>query len=154
MARSLFGLLVVGTLLTSMVLADGVEDDAIQRDRKRIQGTWRVVALELNGNKSKQEDVKKLTVVNRADGQWSLRSEDKVISGGTSQLDPTKKPKTIDFTPSEGDTKGQLHLGIYELGKGTRKLCFSTPGKERPTEFSSEVGSEHILVTFERVKAK
>jgi len=26
--------------------------------------------------------------------------------------------------------------------------------KDRPTEFSSKPGSEHILVTFERVKAK
>ena len=154
MARSILGLLVAGTLLTSIAFADSVKDDAIKQDRKRIQGTWRVVALEINGNKSKQEDIKKLTVVNRADGQWSLRSEDKVISGGTSQLDPTKKPKTIDFTPSEGDTKGKLHHGIYELGKGTRKLCFVPPGKERPTDFSSAIGSERILVTFDRVKAK
>ena len=31
---------------------------------------------------------------------------------------------------------------------------FAPAGKDRPTEFSSLAGSEHILVTFEREKAK
>jgi uncharacterized protein (TIGR03067 family) len=88
-----------------------------------------------------------------SDGTWSIHTDDKVIKG-TSTIDPTKKPKTIDFTPTEGDGKGELHLGIYELGEKTRKLCFAPPGKDRPTEFSSMAGSEQILVTFEREKAK
>jgi uncharacterized protein (TIGR03067 family) len=74
------------------------------------------------------------------------------ISKGTSTFDPTKKPKTIDFTPTEGEGKGNLYLGIYELGENTRKLCFAPAGKERPTEFSSTPSNEHILVTFEREK--
>jgi uncharacterized protein (TIGR03067 family) len=113
-----------------------------------------VVALEVNGTKSMEEDAKKLTVVNGSDGTWTLCSEDKEISKRTSTIDPTKKPKTIDFTVTEGEGKGNQHLGIYELGKITRKLCFAPPGKERPTEFSSTPGSEDILVTFEREKAK
>jgi uncharacterized protein (TIGR03067 family) len=130
------------------------KDDAIKKDRKQIEGTWRVVALEANGNKAMEEDVKKLTVVNGADGTWSLVSEGSQISKGTSTIDPTKKPKTIDFTPTEGEAKGKLHLGIYELGEKTRKLCFAAPGKDRPAEFASMPGSEHILVTFEREKSK
>jgi uncharacterized protein (TIGR03067 family) len=65
-----------------------------------------------------------------------------------------KKPKTIDFTATEGEGKGNQYLGIYELSEKTRKMCFAPPGKERPTEFSSMPGSEHILVTFEREKNK
>jgi uncharacterized protein (TIGR03067 family) len=157
MRRLLFGLLVVGAMLTAIATiasADNAKDDAIKKDHKRIEGTWRVVALEVNGNKESEEDAKKFTVVNGADGTWSLRSEDKEISKGTSTIDPTKKPKTIDFTVTEGDGKGNQHLGIYELGEKTRKLCFAPPGKERPTEFSSTPGSKHILVTFQREKAK
>jgi len=156
MRRSLFGLLVVGALLTitAIFAADDVQDEAIKKDRKQIAGTWRVVALETDGNKAMEEDAKKLTVVNGFDGTWSLRAEDSQISKGTSTIDPTKKPKTIDFTVTEGEGKGNLHLGIYDLGEKTRKLCFAPPGKERPTEFSSTPGSKHILVTFEREKAK
>jgi uncharacterized protein (TIGR03067 family) len=93
-------------------------------------------------------------VVNGSDGTWSLRSEGNEVGKGTSTIDPTKKTKTIDLKLTEGDGKGEVHLGIYELGEKTRKLCFAPPGKDRPTEFTSKSGSEHILVTFEREAAK
>ena len=140
-------------VLAKHVPADDAKDEAIKMDRKRIEGTWRIVALEVNGNKAKEEDAKKLTVVNGPDGTWSVRFEDKEISKGTSSFDPTQKPKTIDFTPTEGDARGKLHLGIYELGKDARRLCFAPSGQERPTEFSAEAGSGHVLVTFRRVKS-
>jgi uncharacterized protein (TIGR03067 family) len=129
------------------------KDEAIKKDRKQIKGTWRVVALVVDGNAVDDEDAKKLTVVN-PDGTWSLRSDDQEITKGTSTFDPTKKLKTIDFTPTEGADKDKQYLGIYELGEKTRKMCFAPPSKERPTEYASKPGSEHILVTFEREKAK
>ena len=157
MGRSSLGLLFVGALLTAIgtiAAADDAKDEAIEKDRKLIEGTWRIVALEVNGNKAMEEDAKKLTVVNGSDGTWSLRSEGNEISKGTSTFDPTNKPKTIDFTPTEGEGKGNQYLGIYEMGENTRKLCFAPPGRERPTQFSSTPGSEHILVTYEREKVK
>src|SRR5258708_21166393 len=156
MKRSLFGFLVVAVFLTAIVAiasAGDARDTAIKKDRKQIEATWRVVAFEVDGNKGTEEDAKKLTVVNGSDGAWSLRSEDKEMNKGTSTIDPTKKPKTIDFTITEGDGKGDQYLGIYELGEKTRKLCFASPGKERPIEFSSAPVSGHIFVTFEREKA-
>lgn len=155
MRRSFFGLLVVGTLLSvigAIAAAADSKDEAIKKDRDRIEGTWRIVALEVDGNKATDEDAKKLSVVNGSDGTWSLLSEGNEISKGTSTFDPTKTPKTIDFTPTEGAGLGNQYLGIYELGDNNRRLCFAPPGKTRPTEFSSLPGSEHILVTFERDK--
>jgi len=151
MKSCFFRFLVVGVLLAAIAAtADDAKDEAIKKDRKQIEGTWRIVALEIGGNKSNEDDAKKLTVVNGSDGTWSLRSEGTEISKGISTFDTTKKPKTIDFTPTEGGGQGNQHLGIYELGEKTRKLCLAAPGKERPTEFASTAGSEHILVTFER----
>jgi uncharacterized protein (TIGR03067 family) len=149
--------LVVGFLLSAIATiatADDAKDEAIKKDRKRIRGTWRVTALTVNGNKAKEEDTKKITVVNDAKGTWNVRSGNKEISKGTSIFDPTKKPKTIDFTPTEGEAKGDHFLGIYQLSKNTRKLCFAPTGKGRPTEFSSTPGSGHVLVVFERVKVE
>ena len=157
MRNPFFGFLFVGVLLTAVVaraFADEAQDEAIKKDRKLIEGTWRVVALEIDGNKSTDEDARKITVVNGSDGTWSLRSEGNEISKGTSTIDPAKKPKTIDFTSTDGEGKGNQYPGIYELGEKTRKLCFAPPGKARPTEFSSTSGSEHILVTLEREKSK
>ena len=151
------GYLIIGALLAAMttfVIADDVKDEAIKKDQKLIEGTWRIVALELDGNKAGEDDAKKLTVVNGADGTWSLRSEGNEISKGTSSLNPTNKLKTIDLMPADGDEKGKPHLGIYELGEKTRRLCFAPPGQPRPAEFSSASGSQHVLVTFEREKSK
>ena len=64
------------------------------------------------------------------------------------------KPKTIDFYPTDGEGKNNKYLGIYELSEYTRKLCFVESGKSRPNEFSSDSGSDRILITFERQKAE
>ena len=156
MKISYFSLIVIGAFLmatTTVACANDAKDEAIKKDRKLIEGTWRIVALEVNGNKAGEEDARKLSVVNGSDGTWRLLSEGKEISKGTSTIDPTKKPKCLDFTTTEGEEKGKPYLGIYELGEKTRKMCFAPPGKERPTEFITTAGSEHILVTFEREKA-
>lgn len=142
----------LATFTGSYSIAEDSNEELVKKDHKLIEGTWKVVALEVNGNKSSDEDVRKITVINGADGTWSIHSEGKEIIKGTSIIYPTQKPKTIDFTPTEGERKGEVHLGIYELDKNTRKLCFAPPGKARPTEFSSPLGSEVILINFERVK--
>jgi uncharacterized protein (TIGR03067 family) len=149
--------LAVGVLLTAtatVAAAEDATDEAIKKDRQLIEGTWRIIALEVNGNRSREEDARKLTVVNGDDGTWSLFAEGKEVSRGTSIFDPTQTPKTIDFTPTVGQTNGKLYLGIYELGETTRRLCFAPPEKERPTEFTSAPDSGHILVSFERVEVE
>jgi len=152
--KSLFiGFFAVGILLTANAMiatANNVKDEATKKDREQIEGTWKVVTLVDNGKKANEEDIKKFTVVNGADGTWSLLSEGKEISKGTCTIDPTKKSKTIDITPTDGMGKDEKYLGIYELCKNTQMLCFAKPGKERPTKFASTPGSEYFFVTFQR----
>ena len=148
---------IIGLLLAvaaSIAVADDAKEEAVKKDRQRIAGSWRVVELVVDGKPADEADARKLTVVNGSDGTWSLRSEGNEISRGTSTFDPTQKPKHIDFTPTIGDVKDKLHLGIYELGDDVRKLCFAPAGEDRPTEFSSESGSGNILVRFERVQTE
>jgi len=130
------------------------KEEAIKKDRQRYEGTWRVVTLVVDGNPSNEADARRMSVVNGPDGTWSIRLDGREISKGTSTIDPTQTPKTLDFTPTEGESKGALHLGIYELGEDSRKLCFAPPGRSRPTEFASRPGSQYILVTFSREKAR
>ncbi|HKB41581.1 MAG TPA: TIGR03067 domain-containing protein, partial [Gemmataceae bacterium] len=113
-------LLFTGTgLLTS---ADDAKDEAIKKERKQFEGTWQVVSLEIDGNTAAEEDAKKIVVINEPDGKWAIEAEGKVVARGTSTLDPTRKPKTIDLTMTEGDAKGQTALGIYEFGDDSRKV--------------------------------
>lgn len=127
-------------------------DDLIEKEWKIYQGTWKVVTFVSDGKEAAENDTKKLTFINNADGTWSVQSEGKEISSGKSDIDPTKKPKTIDFMPTLGVGSGNEYVGIYELGKNTRKICFCEKAKGRPTEFSSPAGSARVLITFERAK--
>jgi uncharacterized protein (TIGR03067 family) len=127
-------------------------EDPIDKERKSYQGTWKVVAFEVDGKEVAENNFRKLTFINKADGSWSIESEGKEISSGMSDIDPTKKPKTIDFMPTLGFLSGNEYLGIYELGKDTRQICFAEKSKGRPTEFSAPAGSGHFLIKFERVK--
>jgi len=150
-------ILVVGVLLAychRAITDDAGKDEAIKKERSKYEGTWRVDSLEVDGNKASDDDARKITVINRIDGTWVICIDGSETYRGTSEIDPTKKPKTIDFTPTEGDAAGMKHLGIYEIEENTRRLCFAKPGQERPTEFSAPAGSGHLLVTFKREKSQ
>ncbi len=85
----------LGLLLavTATLTAADAKDEAIKKDRQRYEGTWQVVSLEVDGNKSAEEDAKKIRVINEADGKWAIEVEGKIVARGTSEIDPTKKPK-------------------------------------------------------------
>ena len=143
------GLLLVGGPLLA---AGDAKDEAVKKDRKRYEGTWQVVSLEVDGNKAAEEDARKITVINEADGKWAIEVEGKVVARGTSEIDPTKKPKTVDLTMTEGEDKGKTSLGIYEFGEDSRKVCLAPAGKARPAEFSSTAANGHVLAVLKRMK--
>jgi uncharacterized protein (TIGR03067 family) len=136
----------------SLTAADNDKEDAVKKDRTKYEGTWRVIFLEVDGNQAQERDAQKITVINRLDGTWSILVDGKELSIGTSEIDPTKKPKTIDFTTTSGLNKGKTCLGIYEIKENCRKICYASPGKDRPTEFSSKTGSGQTLAIFKREK--
>jgi uncharacterized protein (TIGR03067 family) len=152
MKRSLLGCLIL--FVSAVLTADDDKKGAVKTDFHKIAGTWQVVAVEIDGQKMSDADAKKYSVVNGTDGSWSLQEDGKEIDKGTSTIDPTKKPKTIDLTPTTGESKDKVHLAIYELGEKTRKLCIGGPDKPRPTDFTAKAGSEQILVSLERASGK
>ena len=152
MKRSLLTCLII--FVAAFGIADDAKDAAIKKDHQLITGKWQVIAVEIDGQKLSDEDARKYSVVNGADGSWSLQEDGKEIDKGTSTIDPSKKPKTTDLTPTTGESKGKVHLAIYELGEKSRKLCIGGPDKTRPTDFTAKAGSEQVLVTLERVAGK
>lgn len=138
----------------AFTLAAEDTEDAIKKDRKRIEGTWRVTAIEASGKEVAKDDIQGMVVINSADGSWVLRLDDKEIAKGSSTIDPSKTPKTIDLEMKTEKEAVEHHLGIYELGDKTRKLCFAPKAKGRPSDFKSTSENGAILVTFERVETK
>lgn len=132
--------------------APGSKEKAVKKDQLAIEGTWRAVSVEANGNAVNPDDVKKIVVENGRDGEWTILVDGKEVADGTSTVDPTVTPKTIDFKTTKGPNAGQTTYGIYELTGKTRKICFAEPGRQRPSDFSSPAGSGRTLAIFERVE--
>ena len=159
MKRSFLGFSVVAVVLAviaTIAVADDAKETAIKKDRKQIEGTWQVVALEIDG--IKYNGRLHFTVASGADGTCILRIDQKEFIKGAMTPDPTKKPKTIDITTTGWPWENYQYLGIYEIGEKTLKLCIAPEGQERPTGFSSnpdKLGySKRYLVTLEREKGK
>jgi uncharacterized protein (TIGR03067 family) len=81
-------------------------------------------------------------------------SSGKIIAEGTSTIDPTISPKTIELKSHRGsveNARGTHYHGIYEVHETTRRLCFVPVDKPLPEAFAGGRETGQILVTFERV---
>lgn len=126
-----------------LVAADAKEDDA-KKELKKLEGTWQVVSMEMDGQKQPEDEAKQFKIVIKGN-KYTLKRGDDTVNQGTFTIDATKKPKTIDIKPTEGDNAGQTMLGIYEQDGDTQKTCYAQPDKKRPTKFSSDNGQTLIV---------
>jgi uncharacterized protein (TIGR03067 family) len=130
-------LLTVASLTLS--LASAADDEAIKKDLAQLQGEWTMVSGSANGEAMPEEMRKEMKRLCKGD-EITVMMGEQVFLKAKLTLDPSKKPKTIDYEMTEGYTKGKKQLGIYEINGDTFKACFSSPGSERPTEFKSGDG--------------
>jgi uncharacterized protein (TIGR03067 family) len=121
---------------------------------ERMQGAWNYDSQTIGGRALDKKD---------RDAIWIEIDGDVLIKAGAPggrlryqiTLDPAASPKAIDLTshhPATGKTS--VHKGIYEWDGGTLRLCFDNTGKERPKEFRSPPGQDHIYVSVLKRKAK
>jgi uncharacterized protein (TIGR03067 family) len=69
-----------------------------------------------------------------------------VFMKATYTTDPTQLPKTIDLVLDSGKTQ----LGIYQVDADTMKICFTAPGKDRPSSFDSKPGDARTSAVWKR----
>jgi RNA polymerase sigma factor (sigma-70 family) len=124
------------------------EQTKMKTDVEKLQGTWNIVTLEVDGAKMEANLFKGAKIVMKGDAftTFSMGAEYK----GTFKIDATKKPKQIDLMFTEGPEKGNTSLGIYELDGDIMKICLTIAKKDRPTEFATKPGSGLALETLKR----
>jgi uncharacterized protein (TIGR03067 family) len=139
-------------LAAASVQADDKPDAA--KALEKFQGTWTFESVEVDGKKESSawgEKLKNLKIT-FAGNKFTVKKGDKVVQAGTQKLDPSKSPKAVDATVTEGNGKGRKMLGIYEIEGDTLKVCFDPEGKKRPTEFKSTAGSSTVLIVHKRAR--
>jgi uncharacterized protein (TIGR03067 family) len=138
------------------VLAAGLpargDDDKkdAEKELRHLEGAWKVVSREVDGTKVPDEEIKKLTLNIAAGGKAALLSDGTAVAKADLTVFPAKKPKEIDLLLGEGENKGKIARGIYELKDDMLRICYAQPGRDRPTEFSSKPGSGNTLTFYKR----
>jgi uncharacterized protein (TIGR03067 family) len=145
-----FAGMAIGVVLggASLLAADDVREKAAAKDLETFAGKWKAASVETDGKKAPAEELADVFVTHE-ENKVTVRQKDMVIVQGTIELDPTQKPKTLNFTSTLSENKGKVYLGIYEFDGDSYRLCLADPGKKRPTEFSSRLG---VLIVYKRDK--
>ncbi len=121
-----------------------VKEAASTKDRARLQGVWnfvtgrRKVQLLINGD------------------NFTARFSNGDVYRGTFEVDPTRKPKAMDMTITEGPLKfnGVAAKAIYALDGEHLIWCPAEPGaKERPKAFPPTDSQEYLCIVFRREKS-
>lgn len=145
-------MLVTPLLFAAVVLsADAPKDDA-KADLDKIQGTWKIDGGQYGGEDVNSDLVSKLQFEFKGD-QLVLKGDEEVVKDYTKialKLDPSVKPKAIDFTVGQGSEKGTVVEGIYEVKGDELKICATIGAKQRPAEFKSPENSQVVLLTLKR----
>jgi uncharacterized protein (TIGR03067 family) len=115
------------------------ENEAIKKDLALLQGEWSMVSGSADGQPMPDEMRAQMKRVCKGD-ETTTTMAGRVYIKAKITIDPSKKPKTIDYEMTAGPTKGQKQLGIYEVEGDTFKSCFAKPGGERPTDFKPDDG--------------
>jgi uncharacterized protein (TIGR03067 family) len=147
--RFLATLFILASVACLVSLLHAADDKAVDQELAKLKGTWKVVSYEDDGKKLDDDAIKDMPSLT-FDGRkftWSDGGKGMIIG-----IDPSKKPKTIDYKSTDKKGKERTELAIYELDGDAFKDCTALPGDERPKEFTAKKGSGYSLITYKRVK--
>jgi len=123
-------------------------------DLKKMTGTWAGTLIEIGGKPPTDNEKKIKIKLVIAGEKYTVFFDEMKITDGTLKVDGSKKPKTIDAMPSEGEHKGKLQPGIYEMDADELRVVFTEPGKERPKEFKTREKTDEVMLSYRRAKGK
>jgi uncharacterized protein (TIGR03067 family) len=123
---------------------------AVQKEVGRMQGTWQVVSLNQEGETQPLAGpLAKLQIIVRGDSR-TARSGEVVYAQARYRIDPWAEPPAIDVLITQGASRGQTMLGVYELDGDQMRVCLAPHGGRRPRDFAPKAGSGHVLQQLKR----
>jgi uncharacterized protein (TIGR03067 family) len=118
-------------------------------DLDKLQGTWRVTALEMDGTAMPADGLGVATIT--VEGTQFVSHGMGDAYRGTITVLPGTKPKAFDLAFTAGPPTGMINRGIYTLDGDTWTICLATRGDARPKRFATRKDSGLALETLERV---
>ena len=141
----------IAVAVAAIPLAWAEDNQAVKKEMAQLQGEWRMVSGTADGFSIPSEMIPNSKRVCKGD-ELTATVGGQLVMKARIAIDPSGKPKTIDYDVIDGPTKGKKQLGIYELEGDTVKFCFGSPGAERPPDFTSKAGDGRTLSVWKRKK--
>src|SRR3989442_667577 len=141
----------IGLAAVAAAPAWAEENEAVTKDMAQLQGEWSMVSGAADGQPMPEPMLKQMKRVCKGD-ETTTTSGRNLFFKARITIDPSKKPKTIDYQMIDGFTKGKKQHAIYEVEGDSFKSCFGKPGAERTTDFSSKPGDGRTLSVWKRNK--
>src|SRR5207249_3365381 len=108
-------------------------------EEEKLKGDWILVSNESRGIIAEifgqVPEPDKIKIASFSDKQLTLKVDGDSRLIGAYHLEPTKTPKTLDFTIEFRKGKKATLQGIYELAGNHLKMSFDSFGEARPTKF-------------------
>jgi uncharacterized protein (TIGR03067 family) len=133
-----------------LLAADAPQGDVAKKDQEKLQGTWTVIAAEHEGQPLDRIKGNTLTI---SGGNFTIKTKTVELKG-TYRLDPTRKPKTMDFLHEADFLRDKTWQAIYLLEGDDLKICYAEADstKDRPTDFVTAEDSGLLLTVLKREK--
>jgi uncharacterized protein (TIGR03067 family) len=117
---------------------------------KELQGEWKIVSGQKNGEDVPDQLKDSVTVVFEGDKMFVRDASGANKDEMTFTIDPKAKPVSIDLEQKRESKKFE---GILELKGDVLKLCIHQGAvASRPSEFAAPAGSEKVFAELKRVK--
>jgi uncharacterized protein (TIGR03067 family) len=134
------------------------QSDPVKEEMKKLEGSWTMVGMEYNGRTYPQQLLQRRPYRLVIKGNKYIRILNLNGRGGrggvmerkyeyTFKVNPGKNPKAIDLIRGASTVPG-----IYQLDGDTLKVCETTIGGQRPTSFTTAVGSRARISSWKRDK--
>ena len=113
-----------------------------------IEGTWKLVSGEQNGEDEPQADLARSSLV-IVGNKHTVTIGDAVLKG-THKIDTSKSPMAIDAQDTAGPFVGMSLKGIFKVDGDELTVCFAPPGEDRPVEFTTKNGKAALMHVWRR----
>jgi uncharacterized protein (TIGR03067 family) len=156
-----FGGTVMGTAwFDDLCLIELPEEQAVQADLDRWQGTWRCVAEHSRGKALTAEELKQRGTLMRIEG--NRRQVERTLDGrfsqyaGSFKLNPAVSPKEFDYEDDVLKGVKNLHRGVYEFNGTRLRLIYRHAQGTVPQRATwQDKGQPNVVwFEFERVDPK
>ena len=137
-------------VLSGACLLGGAAHPAdVEKEFDQLQGTWEVVTVAAGGEdfSYKVGERDRLEIQRNKGILYDKRAREFDIS-----LDPSKKPKAIDLTATEGGQK-ETCPGIYQVDGDRLDFTYAIPGEPRPKDFISRKEQKSVVFVLKRLPA-